>query len=206
MNALGLIEVIGYVGAVEAADVALKAANVTLIGIEKVSAGIVTVKITGDVGAVKAAVEASEESARKLGVLRTSHVIARLHEETQRILDNPKPKKEVEEQITIDEPVVSEEVEEVNIIQEINITEETPETIVEEIVKSEVVEEPSSIEETSSSESEKTIDDLNSMKVEELRRLARNLKIPTMTNKQIKFAKKDVLIEELVKFYKESDK
>lgn len=196
LKALGLIEVIGFVGAVEAADVALKAANVTLIGIEKVSAGIVTVKITGDVGAVKAAVEASEESARRLGVLRTSHVIARLHEETQRILQDPKPK-EVKEEIIITEPVVSEETE------DINITEETPEIIVEEIVEEEVVEKV--VEQTSSNESEKTLEDLNSMKVEELRRLARNLKIPTMTNKQIKFAKKDVLIEELVKFYRESD-
>lgn len=199
MNALGLIEVIGFVGAVEAADVALKAANVTLIGIEKVSSGIVTVKITGDVGAVKAAVDASEESARKFGVLRTTHVIARPHQETKRILEDIKTKK-AEEKITIAEPVVLEETEDVK------ETEETNEIIVEEIVENEVVEEPSNTEETSSDESEKTIDDLNSMKVEELRRLARNLKIPTMTNKQIKFAKKDVLIEELVKFYKESDK
>lgn len=201
LKALGLIEVIGFVGAVEAADVALKAANVTLIGIEKVSAGIVTVKITGDVGAVKAAVEASEESARRLGVLRTSHVIARLHEETQRILQDPKPKEDKEE---ITETVVLEETE------DINITEETPEIIEEEIVEEvvekvveKVVEEV--VEQTSSNESERTLEELNSMKVEELRRLARNLKIPTMTNKQIKFAKKDVLIEELVKFYKESD-
>lgn len=203
MNALGLIEVIGFVGAVEAADVALKAANVTLIGIEKVSSGIVTVKITGDVGAVKAAVDASEESARKFGVLRTTHVIARPHQETKRILEDIKTKK-AEEKITIAEPVVLEETEDVKETYETN--EIIVEEIVEEIVENEVVEEPSNTEETSSDESEKTIDDLNSMKVEELRRLARNLKIPTMTNKQIKFAKKDVLIEELVKFYKESDK
>lgn len=198
LNALGLIEVIGYVGAVEAADAALKAANVTLIGIEKVSAGIVTVKITGDVGAVKAAVEASEESVKRLGVLRTSHVIARVHEDVKNILED-KDKENVDTEIVevIEEPVVSEEITE-EVLNEETVSEETSkieEEVIEDITQEEVVEEP-----------KKTAEDFAAMKVEELRRLARNLKIPTMTNKQIKFAKKDVLIEELLKFYKESDK
>ena len=200
LNALGLIEVIGYVGAIEAADVALKAANVKFIGLEKVGANIVTVKITGDVGAVKAAVEASEQSARKLGVLITSHVIARVHEEVQCIIEDKKV-----EEVKI-EPIIIKEA-----MEEILVEETTLEEIVEISKEVEVVKEVEIVEceikETSEviEEAKKTIEDFPSMKVEELRKLARNLKIPTLTNKQIKFAKKDVLIEELVKFYKESD-
>ncbi|UHA72523.1 BMC domain-containing protein [Paenibacillus sp. 481] len=80
--ALGLVEVDGYLGAIAALDAALKAANVTCIGMEKVNAGIMTVKLSGDVGAVQAAVAAGAETAAQLKVLLRHHVIARLHEET----------------------------------------------------------------------------------------------------------------------------
>ncbi|MEV2908892.1 BMC domain-containing protein [Paenibacillus larvae] len=85
-NALGLVEVRGYLGAIAAADAALKAASVTCIGLEMIKSGLVTVKITGDVGAVQAAVEAGAETAEQLKVLLTRHVIARLHEETKAIV------------------------------------------------------------------------------------------------------------------------
>lgn len=84
--ALGLVEVRGYLGAVAVADAALKAASVTCIGLEIIKGGLVTVKLTGDVGAVQAAVEAGAETAAQLNVLLTSHVIARLHEETAAIV------------------------------------------------------------------------------------------------------------------------
>jgi len=76
-GALGLIETLGYVGAVEAADVCLKAANVKLIGIQRVSGGLVTVGITGDVGAVKASIDASKPAVEKVGRLVSAHVIPR---------------------------------------------------------------------------------------------------------------------------------
>lgn len=85
-NALGLVEVRGYLGAIAAADAALKAASVTCMGLEVIKGGLVTVKITGDVGAVQAAVEAGAETAEQLEVLLTRHVIARLHEETTAIV------------------------------------------------------------------------------------------------------------------------
>ncbi|MEV3436267.1 BMC domain-containing protein [Paenibacillus larvae] len=85
-NALGLVEVRGYLGAIAAADAALKAASVTCIGLEMIKSGLVTVKITGDVGAVQAAVEAGADTAEQLKVLLTRHVIARLHEETKAIV------------------------------------------------------------------------------------------------------------------------
>lgn len=77
-RALGLIEVMGLPGAIEAADAALKAANVTLLNVAKVGSGIMTVEITGDVGAVTAAVEAAAEAASRITTLRAKHVIPRM--------------------------------------------------------------------------------------------------------------------------------
>lgn len=78
MQALGLIEVVGYPPAVEAADAALKAANVTLLSIAKADAGIMTVEIVGDVGAVTSAVDAGARSAARIGLVRARHVIPRV--------------------------------------------------------------------------------------------------------------------------------
>ena len=88
-EALGMIETRGMVGAIEAADAMVKAAQVTLIGKEKVGGGIVTVMVRGDVGAVKAAVEAGAEAARRVGELLAVHVIPRPHEEIETILPTP---------------------------------------------------------------------------------------------------------------------
>lgn len=88
-SALGLVEVRGYLGAVTAADAALKAASVTCIGVEIIKGGLVTVKLDGDVGAVQAAVEAGAEMATRLDVLVTRHVIARMHEETAALVAEP---------------------------------------------------------------------------------------------------------------------
>ncbi|MEG2894246.1 MAG: BMC domain-containing protein, partial [Niameybacter sp.] len=77
-EALGLIEVIGYPPAIEAADAALKAANVKLASITKVDGGIMTVQIMGDVGAVQAAVAAGGLAASRIGPLRATHVIPRV--------------------------------------------------------------------------------------------------------------------------------
>lgn len=79
-KALGLIEVIGYPTVIEAADAALKAANVQLGGIVKVDGGIMTAQILGDVGAVKAAVDAGGMAAAKVGPVRATHVIPRVDE------------------------------------------------------------------------------------------------------------------------------
>lgn len=94
MKALGMIEVNGYLAAVEAADAALKAANVTLIGIEIVKAGISNVQVVGDVDAVQASVDAGRAAANSLGLLRSSHVIPRPHEELLKIFPNLEKKKE----------------------------------------------------------------------------------------------------------------
>lgn len=85
-EALGMIETKGFVGAVEAADAMVKAANVTLIGKDYIGAGYVTVFVRGDVGAVKAATDAGAAAARRVGELISVHVIPRPHSEVERVL------------------------------------------------------------------------------------------------------------------------
>ena len=89
LQALGMIETKGLVGAIEAADAMVKAANVHLIGKERVGGGLVTVMVRGDVGAVKAAVEAGAAQAKRVGELISVHVIPRPHEEVEAILPQP---------------------------------------------------------------------------------------------------------------------
>ena len=85
-EALGMIETRGLVAAIEAADAMLKAANVTLVGTEKIGSGLVSVMVRGDVGAVKAAVESGATSAGRLGELVATHVIPRPHADVEKIL------------------------------------------------------------------------------------------------------------------------
>ena len=91
MNALGMIETRGLVAAIEAADAMVKAANVTLTRKEEVGGGLVTVMVRGDVGAVKAAVDAGAAAAERVGELISIHVIPRPHEELEWILTDPDP-------------------------------------------------------------------------------------------------------------------
>ena len=86
LDALGMIETRGLVGAIEAADAMVKAAKVTLIGKEKIGGGYVTVLVRGDVGAVKAATDAGAAAAEKVGELISVHVIPRPHAEVELIL------------------------------------------------------------------------------------------------------------------------
>lgn len=85
-EALGLIETKGLVGAIEASDAMVKAANVILVGKEYIGSGFVTVMVRGDVGAVKAATDAGAAAARRVGELLAVHVIPRPHEHVETIL------------------------------------------------------------------------------------------------------------------------
>ena len=85
-EALGMIETRGLTAAIEAADTMLKAANVALVGTEKIGSGLVTVMVRGDVGAVKAAVETGADAAGRLGELVAAHVIPRPHDDVEKIL------------------------------------------------------------------------------------------------------------------------
>jgi ethanolamine utilization protein EutM len=86
MIALGMVETKGLIGAIEAADAMVKAANVTLIGSEYVGGGFVTVMVRGDVGAVKAATDAGAAAAKRVGELVSVHVIPRPHSDVELIL------------------------------------------------------------------------------------------------------------------------
>ena len=90
LEALGMIETRGLVASIEAADAMVKAANVTLIGTEKIGSGLVTVMVRGDVGAVKAAVEAGGAAAARLGEVIATHVIPRPHSDVEKILPSIK--------------------------------------------------------------------------------------------------------------------
>ena len=84
-QALGMVETKGLIGAIEAADAMVKAANVRLIGKEKIGSGLVTAMVRGDVGAVKAAVEAGAAAAKRVGDLYGVHVIPRPHDDVENI-------------------------------------------------------------------------------------------------------------------------
>ncbi len=90
LEALGMIETRGLVGAIEAADAMVKAANVALLGKEHVGGGLVTVMVRGDVGAVKAATDAGAAAAQRVGELVSVHVIPRPHSDVETILPNGK--------------------------------------------------------------------------------------------------------------------
>jgi len=87
-KALGLIETIGLAAAIEAADAASKAANVTLLGYENSKGGgLIAVKLVGDVGAVKAAVSAGSAAAQRIGKVAATHVIPRPHAEIESLIE-----------------------------------------------------------------------------------------------------------------------
>ena len=85
-EALGMVETRGLIGAIEAADAMVKAANVHLIGKQQIGSGLVTVMVRGDVGAVKSATEAGSNAASHLGELVAVHVIPRPHSDVEKIL------------------------------------------------------------------------------------------------------------------------
>ena len=85
-KALGLVETRGLVAAIEAADAMVKAANVELVNKEKIGSGLVTVMVRGDVGAVKASVDAGAAAAQRVGELVSVHVIPAPHSDIEKIL------------------------------------------------------------------------------------------------------------------------
>lgn len=87
-NALGLIETRGLVGCIEAGDAMVKAANVSIVGIERIGGGLVTVLVNGDVGAIKAAVDAGAAAAKRVGEVISIHVIPRPHDDISKLFKN----------------------------------------------------------------------------------------------------------------------
>lgn len=180
MQALGMIEVYGYLTAVEALDSALKAANVSRLGVEKVRGGLVTVLVEGDVGAVKAAMDASAAAAERVGTVISVHVIPRPADDVTRML---KGGKEPEEP-TPPEPEKPSE----------------PEISLEPDTLSEPEPEAMKAEEGEKAPQDVTVEEMQTMGVDALRRLARALEIKNMTRAEIRFAKKQELIQKITEF------
>ena len=180
MQALGMIEVYGYLTAVEALDSALKAANVSRLGVEKVRGGLVTVLVEGDVGAVKAAMDASAAAAERVGTVISVHVIPRPADDVTRMLKGGKKPEEP----TPPEPEKPSEPERSS----------EPDTLPEP--ESEAVK----AEEGEKAPQDVTVEEMQTMGVDALRRLARALEIKNMTRAEIRFAKKQELIQKITEF------
>lgn len=191
MEALGLIELYGYVPAVEALDAALKAANVRLESVTKVKGGLVSVFVTGDVGAVKAAIDAAAAAAERVGKVVSVHVIPRPAKEIEKILPEPPDGSGGSAPAPVNTPKTETETETENPEEEENSLPGEIETGEEN--------EPAQIEQKLSAKT-LTREDLESMTVVNLRTAARNLGITTMTKREIRDAKRDDLIKAIIKF------
>ena len=204
-SALGLIETYGYVGAVEAADAALKAADVSLVNLVKVKGGIVTLTLEGGVSEVKASVDAGAASAQRLGTLITSHVIPRLDEEVWSIVEPNIEKPHHDPDPYNDETKDQEEEEEEENKKDQKLEGKTQEIIKEAPVESEPFS-PLEVEEENEAtrletnlpkKEHFTREMLDKIKVVELRTIARTIDNLNMEKNQIKYANKATLIKEI---------
>ncbi len=186
MKALGMIETRGLVASIEAADAMVKAANVTLTCKEHVGGGLVTVMVRGDVGAVKAAVDAGAAAAERVGELVSVHVIPRPHEELEGMLTTPAP--------VTPTPKPPEEPEEPP-AEPVSPPDPTPEASEPEPeIPAEEKPEEKGEEAEGLSLAELTDEVLEAMPVVKLRSVARSVGLDTMTRKEIRFAKKEELV------------
>ena len=214
MKALGMIEVYGYLTAVEALDSALKAANVTRLDVVKVRGGLVTVLVEGDVGAVKAAMDASAAAAERIGTVVSVHVIPRPASDVERMLKGPgggpkaeppkaepepkepEPKEPEPEELKAEEPKAEQ--------PEADLEPETPEPEAPEPEEPAQAAMPEPAEPERKPEEGKaaavTPEEMKAMSVDGLRRLARELEIPSMTRAEIRYAKKQELIQKITEF------
>ncbi len=203
MKALGMIETYGLVAAVEALDSALKAANVSLADMVRVKGGRVTVLVEGDVAAVKAAIDASQAAAERVGSVVNVHVIPRPDPSVGQMLaggqgsfrreKNPsEPESEespVQTEIRYATPEETPEIRE----EPEKVSKETSEKIQKEEPQPES-------EEFTETPKPVTREGLEKKSVAKLRSLARELKLPGMTSKDICFAKKQQLIDAIISF------
>ena len=175
MLALGMIEVYGRVGAVEGLDAALKAANVSLVNMVKVGGGLTSVFVEGDVGAVKAAIDAAAAAAERVGELRSVHVI-------------PRPDSSVRAMLNMEIPAnpKTPEPPKVKAVEKVEPTQEPQENLVEKAPKVEV--KPTVPAKTEAADYEK-------MTVSQLRPLALRTEGFSIPKGKIKFAKKKELIK-----------
>ncbi len=194
--ALGLIETKGLIGAIEAADAMAKSANVKIVGKEKITAALVTIKVVGEVAAVKAAVDAGAAAAQRVGQLVSAHVIPRPDDQLEDIIygfkEKPAEIKELKEEEPVPEPVI-EEVEEEQEPEEESSREEEEVSLfdnsgrMQEIIDG--MKEGSSVI--------PPVEELRELNVHELRHLARTYQGFPIKGRQISKANR----EELINFF-----
>ncbi len=195
--ALGMIETYGYIGALAGADAAVKAAVVHIDRLEIVKGGIVTVFVVGDVGAVKAAVEAGEAEASRVGKFRRSHVIARVSNEVEAMLT-----KSDDQETPIEEANEVQTQLEVAIEGEANLESEAkPEVAVAITEEIEINLTEVSAARVDFKQPKRTEDELKRMKVVKLRNIARSIDNISIDRNRIKFATKDELVKAILSSY-----
>lgn len=189
-KALGLIEVRGKLGAILAADAAIKAASVRLLGSEVVSGGLTTIHIIGDIAAVKAAVEAGVVAVADKNCLISSHVIPRLDDQVERMLEKTLGRKEERpsDLKESNESTTKEKIEEEKPDKAV-VTSNGSQEISKENLKSSI----NTIVGTSFDK-----EDLEKMRVTDLRSLAYQSDLSTIKKSEIKTANKTILIEALM--------
>lgn len=189
MQALGLIETKGLIPAIESADAMLKAANVELVDKVYAKAGLVTIIIEGDVGAVKAATDAGASAAQRVGQLVSVHVIPRPHEEVGKIIVYPTSK--VNNKVSVEKKVETEVVEKTEIVESVPVLAEESDNIHKDAIDEMVI----------NGRLDETLYVLSKVKVTKLRKLAREYKEFGIVGRLISKADKKLLIDEFKKYY-----
>lgn len=202
MKALGMIEVYGRIGAIEGLDSALKAANVSLVNMVRVGGGFTSFFIEGDVGAVKAAIDAAETSAGRVGSVVSSHVIPRPDQSVRNLL-NMNQQLSPKDQKSTDNKTNKENAD--NLIESKSISENKskensfpPNKVDDDVEKKldDIVEEK--LEDNAAANAKK-YDKYEALTVVELRKAARDIEALNLTKQEIKFAKKKELLDAIKK-------
>lgn len=204
MKALGMIEVYGRIGAIEGLDSALKAANVSLVNMVRVGGGFTSFFIEGDVGAVKAAIDAAEASAGKVGSVVSSHVIPRPDQSVRNLLNmnqQPSPKS----QKSIDNKTDGKNTD--NLIENKSISENSSKEngFLPDKDDDDVEKKLDSIVEKKLEDNDNAVanatkyDKYEALTVAELRKAARDIEALNLTKQEIKFAKKKELLDAIKK-------
>lgn len=204
MKALGMIEVYGRIGAIEGLDSALKAANVSLVNMVRVGGGFTSFFIEGDVGAVKAAIDAAEASADRVGSVVSSHVIPRPDQSVRNLLNmnqqlSPKNQKSTDNKTdkeNVDNSIEGKSISENNSKENIFLPDKDDDDVEQKLDA--IVEKKLKDNDNAVANATK-YDKYEALTVAELRKVARDIEALNLTKQEIKFAKKKELLDAIKK-------
>lgn len=204
MKALGMIEVYGRIGAIEGLDSALKAANVSLVNMVRVGGGFTSFFIEGDVGAVKAAIDAAEASAGRVGSVVSSHVIPRPDQSVRNLLNmnqqlSPKNQKSTDNKTdkeNVDNSIEGKSISENNSKENTFLPDKDDDDVdkkLDTIVEKKLEDNDNAVANATK------YDKYEALTVAELRKVARDIEALNLTKQEIKFAKKKELLDAIKK-------